>query len=311
MCVLFYGQLSSFASGPSDFIEKNQDSDQSDFSSWLSKVSQFDSMYSFYRDSCYGLDMGAYEATWMQLCGPAIVLVASLLLTAVAQRMMPRFSNFFHKHKIEVRISLRATTINVILLLFSSVSSVIFQLITCTKIGEQDVIFIDGTRKCPWGLISVAVVLSVVPVVFWALLKFNKIPAPAKAAVCSAYTDSRYYWVAVTLIARFLMTVVFATVRDFPSLTAFGLLIFSIAMFGLLIFLRPYVEERTYYMDMFCYACLVVQFALQCLVRDSESLGVAVVESNIFRPTILRAARASSVIRFALNFFSLWDLHVS
>jgi hypothetical protein len=107
----------------------------------------------------------------------------------------------------------------------------IFQLITCTKIGEQDVIFVDGTRKCPWGLISVAVVLSVVPVVFWALLKFNKIPAPAKAAVCSAYTDSRYYWVTVTLIARFLMTVVFATVRDFPSLTAFGLLIFSMAMF--------------------------------------------------------------------------------
>ena len=80
---------------------------------------------------------------------------------------------------------------------------------------------------------------------------------------------------------------------------AFALLICSIPMFGLLIFLRPYVELRTYCMDIFCYVCLMVQFALQCLVRDSESLGVAVVSSNPFYSIIVKAVSASSVLRFA------------
>jgi hypothetical protein len=137
------------------------------------------------------------------------------------------------------------------------------------------------------------------PVVFWALLKFNKIPAPAKAAVCSAYTDSRYYWVVIALLFRFIMTVVFATAREFPSVTAFALLICSVCMFGLLMWLRPYVEQRTYCMDLFCHVCLIVQFALQILVRDSESLGVAVAATNIFRPTIFSAAKASEALRYA------------
>ena len=66
------------------------------------------------------------------------------------------------------------------------------------------------------ALIAVAALLSVMPVVFWSLLKFNKIPALAKTAVCSACTDPRYYWAVIALLFRFLMTVVFATARDFP-----------------------------------------------------------------------------------------------
>jgi hypothetical protein len=234
MCVLFYGQLSSFASLPYQLSEGSQDP----FSAWLSKVTQFGSIMSLYDRSCYGLGMGAYEATAAQLCGPAIVLVASLLLTAAAQRLLPRFALFLQRRNIEVRISLRATLINVILLLFSSVSSVVFRLITCRRVGDDDVVFIDGTRKCDGlvyrTLIAVAALLSAMPVVFWVLLKFNKIPAPAKSAVCSAYTDSRYYWGVVALLFRFLMTVVFATARDFPSVTAFALLICSVCMLVLL-----------------------------------------------------------------------------
>ena len=63
--------------------------------------------------------------------------------------------------------------------------------------------------------------------------------------------------------------------------------------------LRPYVEQRTYCMDLFCHVCLIVQFALQILVRDSESLGFAVVATNIFRPTIFSAAKASEALRYA------------
>jgi hypothetical protein len=301
MCVLFYGQLSSFASLPPNFV--NLEPDQNDFSSWFSQVSQFGSIVSVYNKSCYALGMGAYAAMAAKLCGPAIVFVFSLLLTSAAQHLPPRFINFLSQRNIDIRISFGATLINVVLLLFSSVSSVVFQLITCQRVGDKYVVFIDGTEECNGRvyhmLIAVAVLLGGMPIVFWALLKLHKIPAPAKSAICSAYTGSRYYWVAVTLLFRFLMTVIFATARDFPSLTAFALLICSILMFGLLIFLRPYVELRTYCMDIFCYVCLMVQFALQCLVRDSESLGVAVVSSNPFYSIIVKAVSASSVLRFA------------
>jgi hypothetical protein len=255
------------------------------------------------------LDMGAYEATAAQLCGPAIVLSATLLLTAAAKRLLLRLANFLQKHNFDVEVSFGATMINVLLLLFSSVSSVIFQLITCQEVGDENVVFIDGTKKCDGhlhnGLIAVAVLLSVIPVAFWALLKFNVIPASLKAIVCSAYSNSRYYWGAVALLFRFLMTVTFSTSRQFPSITALALLICTVFMLVLLIMLRPYVEQRTYYMDIFCYICLIVQFALQVLVRASESLGFAVDVANSFRPVLLGAARASNALRcVCLHFFS-------
>jgi hypothetical protein len=133
--------------------------------------------------------------------------------------------------------------------------------------------------------------------VFWALLRFDKIPKAAKSAVISPYTDAEYYWGALSLLVRFVMTVVFATAREFPSITALALLICSLCMLVLLIMLRPYAEQRTYYMDVFCYACLVIQFALQSIVRASESLGVAVADTNSFRPTLVLAARISDVLR--------------
>ena len=45
----------------------------------------------------------------------------------------------------------------------------------------------------------------------------SKIPAKAKAVACSAYTDSRYYWGAITLLFRLVMTILQATVREFPQ----------------------------------------------------------------------------------------------
>jgi hypothetical protein len=305
-CVLFYGQLSSFASLPSQFVD---DSEKSELSAWFSKVAQFSSIMSLYDKSCYGLDMGAYEATAAQLCGPAIVLSATLLLTAAAKRLLLRVANFLQKHNFDVEISFGATMINVLLLLFSSVSSVIFQLITCQEVGLENVVFIDGTRKCEGHLhnvlVAVAVLLSVIPAAFWALLKFNKIPAALKAIVCSAYSNSRYYWGAASLLFRFLMTVIFSTSRHFPSITALALLICTVFMFAFLIMLRPYVEQRTYYMDIFCYICLIVQFALQGIVRASESLGVAVTEANSFHPVLRDAARASNALRcVCLHLFS-------
>jgi hypothetical protein len=147
------------------------------------------------------------------------------------------------------------------------------------------------------SLIAVAALLSVIPFIFWASLKFGKISAPAKSAVCSAYSHLRSDWVAISLIFRFIMTIIFATARQFPSVTAFALLICSMCMLILLMLLQPYAAKRTFYLDMFCYACLIAQFALQSLVRVSESLGIAVVATNNFRPALFAAARASAVLR--------------
>jgi hypothetical protein len=98
------------------------------------------------------------------------------------------------------------------------------------------------------------------------------------------------------------MTVLYATARDFPSITAFALLVSSVCMLVLLTILRPYSHQRTYYMDLFCYVCLIVQFAFQAIVRASESLGFAVIEANSFRPVLLNAATASQVLRYAFDF---------
>ena len=250
--------------------------------------------------------MGAYEATAAQLCGPAIVLTAALLLTAAGHRLLPKISHVLQKHNVEIRISPCVTIINVLLLLFSSVTSVVFQLITCQQVGAKKIVFIDGEKKCEGplygGMLAVAVVLSVFPVVFWLLLKFNKIPSATKSVVCSAYTDSKYYWGAMSLLFRFLMTVLYATAREFPSITAFALLVSSVCMLVLLTALRPYAQQRTYYMDMFCYVCLIVQYAVQVLVRTSESLGFAVDKENSFRPVLVNAAIASQVLRCACDF---------
>ena len=98
------------------------------------------------------------------------------------------------------------------------------------------------------------------------------------------------------------MSVLYATARDFPSITAFALLVSSLCNLVLLTILRPYAHQRTFYMDVFCYVCLVVQFAFQVLVRASESLGFAVVEANSFRPVLLDAAAASQVLRHVFDF---------
>jgi hypothetical protein len=297
-CVLFYGQLASFASLPSQLVPE---SEKSEISLWFSKVSQFGSILAFYNDSCYGLGMGAYEAMAAQLIGPVIVLSVTLPLTYAAKLLLLRLTHFLQRHSINISISYGATIINVLLLVFSSVLSVVFQLITCQELGTESVVFIDGTKKCDGplhsGLIAVAALLSFVPAVFFILLKRNIIPATVKVIVCSAYTDSRYYWSAIALFFRFLMTVVFATAREFPSVTSLALLVCSVFMLVLLIMMRPYAEQRSYYMDVFCYMCLTVQFALQVLVRTSESLGFAVAVSNSFRPVLFNVARVSNALR--------------
>jgi hypothetical protein len=251
--------------------------------------------------------MGAYAATLAQLSGPAIVVFVSLVLTLVAGRLQLRFVNYFRKHKLKFRESFSVVLVNVLQLLFSSVSSVIFRLITCVDLGgsvedEPRRVFIDGTQKCSGYqhdfLVAAAVLLSIVLVLFCAGLKFGKISSHTRALVCSAYTDSRYYWIAVQLVFRFVVTVISATVSEVPSVAAMSMCICTIFMLMMLVAVRPYVDKRTHYMDVFCHTFLIAQFLLQSVARVSESVGFSIQEGSRFYDFINMAAYSSFVLRF-------------
>jgi hypothetical protein len=253
--------------------------------------------------------MGAYAATLAQLSGPAIVVFVSLVLTLVAGRLQLRFANYFRKHKLKFRESFSVVLVNVLQLLFSSVSNVIFRLINCVDLGgsvsvdeEPRRVFIDGTKKCSGYqhdfLVAAAVLLSIVLVLFCAGLKFGKISSHTRALVCSAYTDSRYYWIAVQLVFRFIVTVISATVSEVPSVAAMSMCICSIFMLVMLVTFRPYVDKRTHCMDAFCHTFLIAQFLLQSVARVSESVGFSIQEGSRFYDFINMAAYSSFVLRF-------------
>jgi hypothetical protein len=59
---------------------------------------------------------------------------------------------------------------------------------------------------------------------------------------------------------------------------------------------RPYVDQRTYYMDIFCHFCLIVQFMLQSVAGASESLGLSLNQNSRFFETVRDASTASAAI---------------
>ncbi len=192
-----------------------------------------------------------------------------------------------------------------ILLLFSSVTTVAFKLVTCAKITDQvtdNVVFIDGTVKCydsKWkGIIAVIVILCIFTLVFAAALRWKRLPHNMRAAVCSAYSESRFYWGAVTLFFRLVMSIVFATVREYPSAAALVQLFLCVAMLILLMYQKPYRTVSTYHLDVLCYASLIVQFGFEVIVRESDSLGVSPGTDNPFAGVLTAAAEVSAAMRY-------------
>jgi hypothetical protein len=308
MCVLFYGQISSFASIPPILKAQTQSSAEA---SWLSQVTQFQSVLSFYDYTCYGLSMGAYEATLAQLSGPAIVFVVSLVLTGVAGKLQLRFNKFFRQHNLEFRESFRVTLINVLLLLFSNVTYVVFRLITCVDLRNSvkdnpSRVFIDGTRACSGGrhgiMMAAAVLLSFLLILFCVALRFNMISGHLRACVCSAYTDSRFFWIAVQLVFRFVVTVISATASDVPSFAALAMCICTMFKLVMLVAFRPYNNMRTHCMDILCHSFLIVQFLLQIVARASESMGFSIPAGNRFYDSITMSSTASVILRCAPPF---------
>jgi hypothetical protein len=305
-CVLFYGQMSTFAQLST--LNVGADGPPSDFS-WLPRVLQFESITLLYSETCFGTDIGAYAFTAMQLSGPAIVLIFSLALVLVLKQAQP----YLQQHGIDVGVSFFATLSHVILLIFSSVATVAFKLITCSKIAigdsTEDVVFIDGTVKCfdeLWkGLCAVVVLLCLFPFLFVAALRSKRLPQNVKTSLCGAYSESRFYWSAVTLIFRLVMSIVYTTIRSTPSTAALIQSFLCVAMLVLLVCQKPYRSATTHLFDILCHAILIIQYGLVGIGTVPDSLGFVPSKSNLYFDSLNRAALANSYLRYRCQFAAL------
>ena len=97
-----------------------------------------------------------------------------------------------------------------------------------------------------------------------------------------AYTAPMFYWGAVTLGFRLLMSVTLFLQSDLPNVLAFVRSFLSTCMIVLLVHLRPYVHPSTFWVDVVCYVCLIAQFGLQTMVAQRDFLGVAAAQSLAF-----------------------------
>ncbi len=240
--------------------------------------------------------MSAYDLIATELSGPAIVLILSLAITLVLKAAQP----LMRRRSIVVNFSISTTLVTVALLIFSSVTTDVAQLVTCQT--DLDVVFIDGTVPCydaRWrGLIAVLFVLCSVPVVYAAALRWKLLPPDTRSIVCSAFLEAKYYWGAVTLAFRLVLSIISALLEESPSTSALVRSFVCLAMLMLLTNQKPYRLSTTYYFDVLCYFCLIVQFSLEVLVRASESLGLPLVAGSRISSQLLNSHTAASFVRY-------------
>ncbi len=306
--IIFYFQMASFSSyGSHSNLDGgltrtySGDSDQTSFSYWLGCISQFHSLASLYKSTCFAPNMTPYNTTATLLIGPVIVLVTSFLWTWLIKQVHSSFPSCILRR---ITVSYWGSAASSLLFLLSSVATVIFKLIRCQHVelsdGPAEVLFIDGNEKCHdrrrGVLIFFVVLVSCFPILFAIALLKNRLPPDSKQAVCGTYTDERYYWGANALAFRFIMSFVFSFVEDL-SVRSNLLTLLSAAMLVLLVHNRPHTWTSTYYVDILCFGCLVEQFALGILLDGSDSLGVSVDSSNAFYGVIQSSYFAQSIVR--------------
>ncbi len=289
-CVVLYFQMSSFAE---NFAA---DADERDALVTILEFAQVHSVAAMYRDACYAPSMSAYNATAFKLIGPFLVLLFAGAWTWIIHKLQPRLQ----QRSIDISASYSGTLAVTVLFVFSNVSSVVFTLVECSSYSGSDaVVFIDGTVPCKdatWGvLVFVAALLFLCPAAFAAALRQKNFPSSARDAVCGKYSGPMYYWGAVTLSFRLLISVAQFLRVDYPNLMAFVRSSLSIGVFFLLVHLRPYVHERTFWVDVACYACLIMQFGLQTFATNRDFLGVT--ESSDRRSFFTSVSTWSTVIR--------------
>jgi hypothetical protein len=290
-CLLFYFQISSFAAN----------ADESSAVSAIHEYAQVRSVVAVYEGACYAPSMSAYNATAFKLIGPLLVLLFSVAWTWIIQKLQTRLQ----QRNIDISVSYSGTLAVAVLFVFSNVADVVFTLVECSSYSDKDsdaVVFIDGTVPCrdaKWNvLVFVAALLFLFPAAFAAALRLKQFPPSAREAVCGKYSGPVFYWGAVTLSFRLLISVAQFLRVDFPNLMAFVRASLSMGVFFLLVYLRPYVYARSFWVDVACYVCLIAQFGLQIIVSTQAFLGVA--ESSITAGFFIDVSTWSTVIRCRL-----------
>jgi hypothetical protein len=110
-------------------------------------------------------------------------------------------------------------------------------------------------------------------VAFTASLFLKKLPEIAQSVVCRAFTPPMFFWGALSLQFRLLISLLqFFNVEN-PQLVAFLRLCISVLMLFLVVKLRPYKSIYTFWLDVICYACLAAQFGLQVMATTLEHVG--------------------------------------
>ncbi len=288
-CVVLYFQMSSFVE---NFAEDAGEQELDGLVTIL-EFAQLRSIAAMYQGACYAPSMSAYNATAFKLIGPLLVLLFAVAWTWIIQKLQPRLQ----QGNIDISVSYSGTLAVTFLFVFSNVISVVFTLVECSSYsGSEAVVFIDGTVPCgdaTWSaLVFVSVLLFLFPVAFAAALCLKNFPQSARDAVCGKYSGPVFYWGAVTLSFRLLISVVQFLRVDYPNMLALTRSFLSIGVLILLVNLRPYVNERTFWVDVACYVCLIVQFGLQVLAATREFLA-----SSSRGSFFTDVSRSSSVIR--------------
>jgi hypothetical protein len=291
-CVVFYFQISSFVEN----FGGNTDEQERDGLATILEFAQVHSVAAMYRDACYAPSMSAYNATAFKLIGPLLVLLFAVAWTWIIQKLRPRLQ----KRNIDISASYSGTLAVTVLFVFSNVSNVVFTLVECSSYSSSDaVVFIDGTVPCKdakWGvLVFVAALLFLFPAAFAAALRLKKRFRTARDAVSGKYTGPMYYWGSVTLSFRLLISAAQFLRVDYPNALAFTRMLMSVGVFSLLLYKRPYVYQRTFWVDVACYLCLIAQFGMQTFATTRDFLGVA--ESSDRERFFRAVTTLSSVIR--------------
>jgi hypothetical protein len=286
-CLLFYFQVSSFATNP----------EESDVSVAILEFSQVRSMLATHQDACYAPNMTAYNAIAFHVVGPIIVFAFTAAWTCIIQAFQKRLQDF----GIETSVSISGALALASLLIFSNITHVVFTLVECSSYDNDGVVFIDGTVPCKnsvwYALMVVACLLCLCPLAFALALHLRKFPQSAREAVCGKFIDSAFYWGAVTMTFRLMMSVSQFLRVDYPNLMACVRLSLSVGLLVWLVFLRPYAHLRTFWVDVTCYVCLILQFSLQTIEATREYLGVVTFTGTAGFFSSLTTS--STVIRFA------------
>ena len=290
-CVLFYLQVSSFAANPDESNESNA----------ILEFALVRSLVTF-SSACYAPSLGAYSATAAKLIGPLFVLFFSMAWTW----FLRAFQSRLQQRDIRLHVTYSGTLTASVLFCFSSVAKVVFTLVECTSYDNNGVVFIDGTVSCydaNWkALMLIVVLLCLFPVVFAAALWLNKLPVDARAVICRNFTEPVFYWGAVTLSFRLMISLLQFLQVVLPNLLALIRMILSTAMLIMLVHLRPHVLVQTFWVDVVCYVCLIAQFGVQTMFADREYLAVPELDEQ---KTFFRAmSKLSSAFRSTASSFS-------